>query len=254
MANYSYFKFRKRFDFNAHPYELGSFMVFNRKIESNFFFNKLFYIQENEHISFFNFHEKDFLLKHPGEEKQFLKHVLEEVQDRIEYYKRIDVYKDAERTLLNLSILKSFKNTLDEIDIWNLNKSYEILLAEKDIEIASHKQEIELLKGKLKTATKYDADIKIRLNNGTLPVLIDLIQQIQDLTLPDDRKFCTTQTSQSPWYKMIAKYFQNGEKEISIETVRNYFPVNKEGTNIKGSKVAKSDHLFIIKPIRPLKP
>lgn len=253
MANYSYFKFRKRFNFNPHPYELGNFLVFNSKIESNFFFNKLLEIQENEHIPFFNFHQQDFLLKYPGEEKQFLKYVLEVVQNRIDYYKRQDIYTDAEKTAFRLSILTSFQNALDEINIWNLNKSLEVLLANKEIEIASYKQEIESLKDKLKAATKYDADIKIRLNNGTLPVLIDLIQQIQALTLPDERKFCTTQTSQSPWYKMIAKYFQNGEKDISIETVRNYFPVNKEEIKIKGSKVAKSDQLFVIKPILPLK-
>lgn len=246
MANYSYFKFRKRFDFNPHPYELGNFMVFNKKIESNFFFNKLFEIQENEHIPFFIFHQQFFLLTHPGEEKQFLTYVLEMVQDRINYYKRQDVYKDAERTLLNLSVLKSFQSALDEINIWNLNKSLEVLLANKEIEIASYKQEIELLKEKLKTANVYNADTKIRLIEGKLPVLVDLIKQIQELTLPDGRKLTKSQ-SQSAWYKMIAKYFQNGEKDISLETVRNYFPANKETTLIKGSEVAISDKLFVIK-------
>jgi len=28
---------------------------------------------------------------------------------------------------------------------------------------------------------------------------------------------------------MIGKYFTHGEKEISLDTLRNYFPVNKSG-------------------------
>lgn len=50
---------------------------------------------------------------------------------------------------------------------------------------------------------------------------------------------------------MIARYFQHGESEISLETLRNYFPANKTGKLIKGSDVPESNKLFKIIAINP---
>lgn len=247
MPNPTYFKLRNRLDFHPHRYEIGNLFSFNQRLENNFFFKKLRNIEQSEHRSFFHFHQQYYLAQYPQQQKQFLKHVLDLVEHRIEDYRLKGFYTDAEQTLNNLEILNAFKSVLIELDEWSLYKSLEIQLAEKDIEIASCREEIKTLKSTIKTASKYDAESKIRIIEGTLPALIDLVQQMQVLTLPDGRKFFSVQ-SQSAWYKMIAKYFQNGEKNIPLDTLRNYFPASKPEDIIKGSEVSKSDKRFIIKP------
>ena len=78
-----------------------------------------------------------------------------------------------------------------------------------------------------------------------MPAFMDLIQQIQDLTLPNDNKLARSQ-AQSPWYKMIAKYFMHGEKDISIDTARNYFPAQKGDKPAKFIEITEKDKLFKI--------
>lgn len=253
MLNPSYFKPRGRFDFHPHRYEIGNLFSFNQKLENNFFFKKLRNIEQSEHQPFFYFHQQYYLAQHPQQQKQFLKHVLDLVEHRIEDYRLKGFYTDAEQTLTNLEILNAFKAMLIELDEWSLHKSLEIQLVEKDIEIASCRQEIKALKSTIKTASKYDAESKIRIIEGTLPALIDLVQQMQVLTLPDKRKFFSVQ-SQSAWYKMIGKYFQNGEKDIPLDTLRNYFPASKPEDLIKGTGIAEANKLFTINRIIPKKP
>lgn len=246
MTNSSYFKHRGRFDFHPNPYEIGNLFFFNPRLENNFFCNKVSSIPQTEYKPFFFFHQQFYLQQHPDQQQQFLKHVLDLVQHRIEHYRAKDIYKKAEETLNNLEVLSAFKNMLIELDEWSIHKSLETLLAEKEIEIASYRKEVKDLKNIIKIAGKYDAESKIRLIEGTLPALIYLIQQIRILTLPDGRKFCTVQ-SESAWYKMIAKYFKNGEKDIPLNTLRNYFPAGKPEKMTKGSGISEANKLFEIK-------
>jgi hypothetical protein len=78
----------------------------------------------------------------------------------------------------------------------------------------------------LKQAREFDANEKIVITNGYIAAFMDLIEQLQALSL-GDKKLATSQ-GQSPWYKMIAKYFMHGDKPISIDTARNYFPAQEE--------------------------
>lgn len=248
MANDFYFKHRDCWDLYPHPYEIGNLFFFKPKLEGNFFCNKVRSIQQTEYKPLFFFHQQFYLQKHPGQQQHFFKHVLDLIQHRIEHYRAKDIYKDAEETLNNLKALNAFKIVLTELDEWDTNKNLETLLTEKEIEIASYKKEVEELKNIIKTAGKYDAESKIRIMEGTLPALIDLVQQMRVLTLPDGRKFCSVQ-SQSAWYKMIAKYFQNGEKDIPIDTLRNYFPAGKPEGMSKGSEISKANKLFSIEAV-----
>jgi len=63
--------------------------------------------------------------------------------------------------------------------------------------------------------------------------------------LPNDNKLTRSQ-AQSPWYKMIAKYFMHGEKDISIDTARNYFPAQKNDKPAKFIEIPEKDKLFKI--------
>lgn len=249
MKDSSYFKLRSPFNFNPHPYEIGNLFFYNKKLENNFFFNKLGKIPEDEYLPYFYFHRDHYLLSHKGQEKQFVHHLLKVTQHRIEHYRQKDLYRGAENTLDNLYVLDTFKDLLIGLDEWNLHKSLEMQLAEKDIEIATYKTEIKVLTDKLKESKEYDVDSKVRTIQGFHQTLIHLFVQIQDLELPDGRKLCKSQ-SQSAWYKMISKYFQNGEKNIPINTVRNYFPAEKDTVLIKGTDIDEKYKIFqiILKP------
>jgi hypothetical protein len=121
------------------------------------------------------------------------------------------------------------------------------LLAEKEDQIQNLKTQIENLETQIKELNQYESSEKISIMEGKLPTVIDLFRQIQELTLSNEKKLFRSQT-QSPWYKMLSKYFIHGEKAIPINTARNYFPATKNIKLIKGSDVADEDKIFQIIP------
>ncbi|TCD11599.1 hypothetical protein EZ449_04885 [Pedobacter frigidisoli] len=244
-----YFKFRDPFDKSPHKYEIGNPIKFDRKKGDNFFFKKFFSLEFGEYAEYYQFHLGWFVsYNNLNTEKEFFTHVLDKIEDQIAHYHKKNI--TALDTIKSLEALRKFKDILVRFDKWHIKKSLEIVVSEQDIEILRLKQEILLLKGQIKSLNRYESDQKIRLLDGNLPQLIDLIKQIQNLQTPDGKKLASSQ-SQSPWYKMIARYFQHGESEISLETLRNYFPANKTGKLIKGSDVSESNKLFKIIPVNP---
>jgi len=95
----SFFKFRGRFDFNPHRYEIGNSIIQNKMLENNFFFKKLIGIEQEEYDDYFSFHQHFYVEQFPGEGHQFLLYVLELVDKRIENYDRKDFYTNAANTL-----------------------------------------------------------------------------------------------------------------------------------------------------------
>ena len=70
------------------------------------------------------------------------------------------------------------------------------------------------------------------MEDGYLPTLTDLIQQLREVELPNGRKLLKSD-HHSPYYKPVAKYFNHGGKGISSDTARNYF-LSKGEALIKG--------------------
>jgi hypothetical protein len=82
-----------------------------------------------------------------------------------------------------------------------------------------------------------------------LPTLIDLLQQIIDLTLPSGRFFLKCDNT-SPYYKMVSKYFSKGGSPISKETVKNYFGDKEKNTPPK-TPIPAEKKLFKIVRVDP---
>jgi len=161
-------------------------------------------------------------------------------------FKRLDPFsKKYARALEPTRKLEVFLTFLKSIDQWHKTEPIESVIGDKDNQIDKLKERITELESQLKEATKYDAAEKILIDKGGLPSFMDLIDQMQDLILPNDNKLTRSQT-QSPWYKMIAKYFMHGDKEISIDTARNYFPAKKGDKPAKFIEIAEKDKLFKI--------
>ncbi|MFC4213156.1 hypothetical protein ACFOWA_18330 [Pedobacter lithocola] len=243
-----YFKFRDLSVRKPHHFDLGFPLFFNTKFENNFFVTKLFRLSSEEYTAFYQYHLNWFISRNPGLEEKFFLNVWTIVDDRIIEYLKKKV--SSLNTIETLKKLREFKGTIAQLDTWNISKKIEVVVAEKDLEISALKLEINDLKNKLKSISRFDPDQKIRILEGNLPTLVDLIKQIQHIEMPDGKKLARSQ-SQSPWYKMIARYFQQGENEISPETLRNYFPANTSTKLVKGSEVAESNKLFKIIPLEP---
>lgn len=246
----AWFKIRNRFNFSPHPYEIGRPLIQSSTYADNYFCLKIYSIKETEYSNFYSFHLNYLLQNHPDEEETFFYHVSDIVTTRINFFKQQDPHssKHAFHTEA-ISKLQTFQQFLRTIDQWNRNKPSEIILAEKDELILHLRTEIAALENKLEELRKYDSGEKIRIVDGGLTTLIDLVLQLQDLSLPDGRKPLRSQ-AQSPWYKLISKYFNHGENEIPINTARNYFPAQKDVKLIKGTEILPVDKLFQITPVK----
>ncbi|HEX7356117.1 MAG TPA: hypothetical protein VF270_00235 [Ignavibacteriaceae bacterium] len=241
-----HFKLRHPFNFSAHKFELGRPLTFYRSYADNFFFLKLYELNEKEYPAFYEYHLLYFLKENSGEEKEFFSYVYELSTTRINYYKQQTPFGSSHVT--NKESLKKcnqFLKFLHTIDRWNHHQSLEQLLAEKENQIQNLKSQIGHLEAKVTALNQYESAEKISIAEGKLATAIDLFRQLQQLSLSGEKKLFSSQT-QSPWYKLLAKFFLHGDKEIPINTARNYFPAQKNVKLIKGSEVSEEDKHFVI--------
>ncbi|SDF43576.1 hypothetical protein SAMN05216464_1188 [Mucilaginibacter pineti] len=247
MSNKSiFFKFRNRFDFSPHVYDIGRPLFSNRKLEDNFFLLKIYEIDESDYGLFYDF-QLGFYLKTNGKEEVFFNHVCDIVLSRIRHFKRQDPFTSKYASGLEQARkLEAFLAFLKSVDRWHKVEPLESVIGEKDKLIDQLKGRVAELEAQLKQAREFDANEKIVITNGYIAAFMDLIEQLQGLSL-GDKKLATSQ-GQSPWYKMIAKYFMHGDKPISIDTARNYFPARKNDKPSKYLNISEEDKLFKIVP------
>jgi hypothetical protein len=243
-----YFKFRGRFDFSPHRFEIGNPIRQNRALADNFFLKKLYQLYKKEFHPYYNFHFDFFSERYVDQEEEFFNHVTDIVINRIAFYKKKDPFSSSYPShMASARQLEAFLDFLKTVDRWHKLEPIESVVAEKDRMIDQLNAKIAELEAQLKEATKYDAGEKIVIDKGGMPVFMNLVHQIQDLKLPNDNRLARSQ-AQSPWYKMIAKYFKHGDKDISIDTAHNYFPANKDDKPSKYINIAEDDKLFKIVP------
>ena len=245
----TYFKHRSRFNFSPNTFEIGRPIIQNKKVEDNFFLLKLYELRPEQYPDYYQFHLGYFLKANTNQDEVFFTHVRDITVNRIKHFKRTDPFAGKyAANMLSATRLENFNKYLQSIDQWNKSKPIEAVINEKDELIKQLKAQVKQLEAQLKEANKYEAGEKIAIAKGSLPVFIDLVLQLQELTLPNDYKLARSQT-QSPWYKMIAKYFMHGENEIPIDTARNYFPAKKGEQSAKFISIDNKDKIYEIKPI-----
>jgi len=246
----TYFKHRSRFNFSPNTFEIGRPLIQNKKVEDNFFLLKLYSLPEAEYPTFYQFHLDYYLKANPGQEEAFFTHVRDITVNRIKHFKRIDPFSGKYApNMLSATKLENFHKYLQTIDQWNKSKPIEAVINEKDELIKKLKERIMQLEEQVAEYNKYEAGEKVVITKGNLPVFIDLMLQLQALTLPNQSKLLRSQ-AQSPWYKMIARYFLHGENEIPINTARNYFSAQKDDKPAKFIEIADKDKLFQILPTK----
>ncbi|TCD12990.1 hypothetical protein EZ449_02785 [Pedobacter frigidisoli] len=243
-----FFKFRGRFDFSPHPYEIGNPIFSNRKLEDNFFALKLYSLPDGEYRAFYDFHMAYYLLRNPNGKEAFFRKVNRSIQRRITFYSAKDPFKNVyEIHSANLDKLEAFQKFLNSIDEWNVNTSVEKMLSQRDAEIGFLKGNLADLQARLDELLQYEASEKIVINSGNIAAFMDVMRQIRKLVLPNGKRLVTTQ-GHSPWYKMIAKNFVHGEKPIALAAAQNYFSSEDSSKYIF---IADKDRAFDIVPVDP---
>jgi hypothetical protein len=220
-----YFKPCIRFKRREHPYDIGMPFSWWRGHYDRHFLNNLYERDTSEFDTFYHYHLAHFLKVNVGsEEPEFFKHVWDIIHDGIAtLIKDDDKSSKTKHDLTNKQKLhlRSFVTYLDSIDQFNARPS-QIVIAEKDAIIARLQQQIADYQQQIQELNKLEVKQKIMVEENHLPTLIDLLQQMDDLTLPSGRFFLKCDNT-SPYYKMISKYFSKGGSPISKETVKNYF-------------------------------
>jgi hypothetical protein len=241
---HSYFKIRDPWNFKPHQFEIGTPFI-RSAFHDNHFFLKLYKLEEDEFADFYNYHLAHYLENFPRNEQDFHRYVSDIASTRIAQLNLIDPFsRKALRTKGQVEQLRAFQTFLGSVDRWNSSKALEVVIAEKNEEIAGLKNQISELSDQLQALRQFEPSTKIDIRDKHLGAFIHLIHQLQDLVLADGRRLFNFQ-GQSAWYKLVSKYFTHDRKPIPIETARNYFPVQKEKTS-KSVEVPKDLQLFTI--------
>jgi len=246
----SYFKIRGRFDFSPHRFEIGNPLIQSRHFSYNHLFKKVYGLSVADYPLFYQYHLDYYLQSNARQEQEFFAHFYRITAERIAYYKMQDPFSSKQQIYQsNIAQLESFQSFLHSIDQWHVHQPLESVITEKDQLISSLKARVVFLEEENKQLKEFETSKKIQIRENYLPTFLDLIKQMQELELPDGNKLLTS-SSQSGWYKMIAKYFLHGSNEIPINTARNYFPAQKDKTLIKGTDIYSSQKLFKINHLK----
>ena len=247
----SYFKIRDRFNFSPHRFEIGNPLIQSRHFSYNHLFNKVYSLNSADYPLFYDYHLVYFLQSNPDQQQDFFAHFYRITSERIAYYRMQDPLSSKQRIYqFNIARLEAFLSFLCSIDQWHVHQPLEAVIAKKSRVVDQLTAENEQLKQQIRAFKEYEPSEKIVIAENHLGTFIDLIQQMQQLMLPENKKLLNVQ-SKSGWYKMLSRYFQHGQNTIPIETARNYFSGQQQSQNIKGTKVKNDHKLFKISNINP---
>lgn len=244
-----YFKARKAFDFSPHPFDLGNILGLKMGYEDNHFLLKVYDLEEKIFQDYYQYHLEYYLSGGNRSEKDFFSHVWHIVSARIDYFKGQDPFSSKHSLhISNIRKLNEFLDFLALLDKWNIRPN-DMLIKEKDEEICRLRAELEALQKKLADLEKYEVSVKPMVQDDHLPTFIDLLQQMKNLTLPNGRKLLVSD-HESPYYKMVSKYFVYNGRDIPVNTVRNYFVQKDPKDSMKGVKIPDDKKLFKIIPLK----
>lgn len=246
-----YFKPHEPFDRNAHPYDIGIFTGLKNGYEDNLFIKKLFTLPEQEYAGYYQYHLTYFLGKEPQREQEFFSFVWQIVIRRIRYIEIKDPFNSSHA--LDTEILEKlllFQKYLRSIDQWNTQRTLPEIIADQQEEIKKQQTEIVHLKEELKAAKRLETQEYINIADGYLLSFLDICLQMQEAQLPDKGKELVFSQTQIVWCKMIAKYFKEDNQPISLETIRRYFPADKNNPGSKYAKIPPELKLFQLKAVK----
>lgn len=110
-------------------------------------------------------------------------HIHDIVASRIRHFKSQDpFYSKYALALEHIKQLETFLAFLKTIDRWHKVEPLASVIGEKDMLLEQLKSRVAELEAQLKQAKEYDANEKIVITNSYIATLMDLLDQIQNLT------------------------------------------------------------------------
>ncbi|MFD2967736.1 hypothetical protein [Sphingobacterium bambusae] len=240
-----YFKARRPFDFRPHPYEIGNILGAKKGFEDNHFLAKVYDLDTADYRPLYDFHLQHFQNTAKGTEAVYFRHIWQLAEGRIAYFKSRNPFSsDRENHEYRIAKLHDFMEFLRSIDQWNVRPLEEIIV-EQNTALEKQQNEIQRLREKIAELEQYNVSQKIMVQDNHLSTFVDLLQQLADLELPNGRKLLRSD-HQSPFYKMLCRYFSYDGKDIPINTARNYF-IRKDAKDAKkGVVIPEEKKLFQI--------
>lgn len=244
----TYFKIRRPFTRRQHRYDIGSPVGFWNLYDDNHFLARLYQIGNDEQEAFYSYHLQYAVSSGKCSEAEFYAHVREIVADHIEALRKESPFsRNHGRNRANLKMLRIFRDYLISNNSYGYRDPVDITITRYDLEIAELKKQLVEKERVLKELKAFETDQKIRITKGYLYTLVDIIQQLGELKLPDkDGAKLLRSSTEMVWVKMICKYFQHGEEDISLQTLRSYFPADRNNLGMKYREIQTKYKFFRI--------
>jgi hypothetical protein len=246
-----YFKHRNIFDYNKQTNDVGFPLPWKKENEDNHFLFRLYRKDKDQYETLYQHHLNYFLNKYPdATEQEFFIHVQQIITDAITELVNKDRYtsKHAQERK-NRMQLQEFLDYLNSIDEWFIQSTDAETIKRQLEEIAKLINENKKLKEENKKLRELEPKDYINILPEKQRTLYDLMLQIRGLKL-EDGKGLAKGTTLIIWSKMIARYFRVGDEEISVESVKRYFPPEHSADLSKYKDIPKKDKLFSIVPAR----
>jgi hypothetical protein len=244
-----YFKPRPAFSSKKNKYDLGIFTGLKKGVEDNHFLSKLWQLPEDDYGHYYQYHLDYFLSREPQGEQEFFSFVWRIVLIRINFLEKEDPFSsDHGKHIERLEVLLKFQKFLRSIDQWHTEKTQVEIIAAQAEEIKKCKDEIHALKEGIKALRKLETEYHINITDGELLTVVDLFKKMEDLKI--NGKELMFAQFQTIWAKMICRYFQHGGKEIKFDTVRRYFPGDKDDPGVRSAPVPAKKQLYNIVPVK----
>lgn len=246
-----YFKHRATLDFDKNTNDVGFPLPWTKGNEDNHFLYRLYRKNKDQYNSLYQHHLNYFLRLYPdATEQEFFVHIKQIITDAITELVGKDRYtsKHAQERQNRLQ-LQEFLEYLNTLDQWFIQSTDQETIKRHLEEIAKLISENKKLKEENKKLRELETKDYIDIREGRHKTLYHLILQIRELKL-DDNKELANATTLNIWSKMIAKYFRAGGKEISIESVKRYFPPENNADLPKYKDIPQKDKLFTIVPAK----
>jgi hypothetical protein len=246
-----YFKHRTLFDFDKNTNDVGFPLPWTKGNEDNHFLFRLYKKKKEQYEDLYQYQLNFFLgCYKDATEQEFFVHVKQIITDTISELVNRNRYtsKHVQERKSRMQ-LQEFLDYLNSIDQWFIQSTDQETIKRQLEEIAKLNAESKKLKEENKKLRELETKDYIDIREGRHRTLYHLLLQIRELKL-DDNKELVNATTLNIWSKMIAKYFRAGGKEISIESVKRYFPPYNNTDNIKYKDVPQKDKLFTIIPAK----
>jgi hypothetical protein len=247
----TYFKIRRPFTRRQHRYDIGSPVGFWNLYDDNHFLARLYQIGNEEQQAFYEYHLQYAVGNGKCTEAEFYSHVREIVADHIEALRKESPFSSNHAyNRANLKMLRIFRDYLISINTYGYLDPVDITITRYNSEIKELKKQLAHKEQLLKDMKVFETDQKIRITKGYLYTLVDIVQQISELKVPDkDGVRLLRSSTEMVWVKMICKYFQHGDEEINQQTLRSYFPADKSNPGIKHREIQQKHKIYRISSI-----